>query len=128
MTSPRITKFFLLICAVLLSASDAFAQKPTPIHNGEVLSGALTAMRSKKTKTITFQLTTEPRRLPPPNGLCNLETGPEVFQIVTNSDDDTKALKPFIGKSVALKANEFSCAREAGQFSDALVTKWSVVQ
>jgi hypothetical protein len=117
-----------LACAVLLGASDAFAQKPTPIHNGEVLSGALTAMRSKKTKGITFQLTTEPRRLPPPNGLCNLETGPEVFQIVTNSDADAKALKPFIGKNVALKANEFSCAGEAGQFSDALVTKWSVVQ
>jgi hypothetical protein len=128
MTSRRTAKFLILVCAALLSASDAFAQKPTPIQNGEILSGALTAMKSKKTKSITFQLTTAPRRLPPPNGLCNLETGPETFQIVTNSDADAKALKPFIGKSVALKVNEFSCAREAGQFSDALVTKWSVVQ
>ena len=128
MTSRHIPKSLILICVALLSASHAFAEKAKPIHNGEVLSGALTAMRSKRTKEITFQLTTEPRRLPPPSGLCNLETGPETFQIVTNSDADTKALKPFIGKSVALKANEFSCAREAGQFSDALVTKWSVVQ
>ena len=35
---------------------------------------------------MTFQLASEPRRLPPPNGLCNLETGPETFQIVTNND------------------------------------------
>ena len=52
----------------------------------------------------------------------------ETFQIVTNSDAEMKALKAFIGKTVALKADELSCAQEAGQFSDAIVTKWSVVQ
>ena len=91
MTSRRISKFLILICAALLSASSAFAQKPTPIYNGEVLSGALTAMRSKKAKGITFQLTSEPRRLPAPAGLCNLETGPEIFQIVTNSAEIGRA-------------------------------------
>lgn len=128
MTSQPILKFLIAICAALPCASNAFAQQAKPIHSGEVLSGELTAMRSKKTKGITFQLTSEPRRLPAPSGLCNLTTGPETFQIVTNSDAETKALKPFIGKSVALKANEMSCAQEAGQFSDAVVTKWSVVQ
>ena len=34
--------------------------------------------------------------------MCNLETGPETFQIVTNSDAEAAALKPFIGKSIAL--------------------------
>ncbi|HEX7789931.1 MAG TPA: hypothetical protein VF467_05315, partial [Afipia sp.] len=66
-------------------------------------------------------------RLPGPTGLCNLETGPETFQIVTNSDAEAAALKPFIGKSIALKANEMACAQAAGQMSDAIVTKWSVV-
>ena len=127
MTSRRIAKFLILICSVLLSASDAFAQKPTPIHNGEVLSGALTAMKSKRTKVITFQLTTEPRRLPAPAGLCNLETGPETFQIVTNNAAEAAELKPFIGKTVSVKANEMSCPQDAQKFSDAIVTKWSLV-
>lgn len=117
-------------CLAMLMPPDALAQqKAKPLNSGEVLSGELTAMRSgpKKKRVITYQLTSEPRRLPAPAGLCNLETGPETFQIVTNSDAEAAALKPFIGKSIALKANELSCAQAAGQLSDAIVTKWSVV-
>jgi hypothetical protein len=66
--------------------------------------------------------------LPPPSGLCNLETGPETFQIVTSSNTEVASLKPYLGKTVALKANEMACAQEAGQFSDAIVTKWNVVK
>src|SRR3954468_10802564 len=60
-----------------------------PINAGDVLSGELNAMRtgSKKGKHVaTYQLTSQPRRLPAPNGLCGLETGPETFQIVTSSE------------------------------------------
>lgn len=117
-------------CLSVLISSDALAQqKAKPLKTGEVLSGELTAMRSgpKKKRVITYQLTSEPRRLPSPSGMCNLETGPETFQIVTNSDAEIAALKPYIGKSIALKANELSCAQAAGQLSDAIVTKWSVV-
>ncbi len=97
---------------------------------GDVLSGGLTVMRGsrKKNRPMTFQLTSEPRRLPPPSGMCNLETGPETFQIVTNSDAEVSALKPFIGKDVSIKAVEMACAQDADQWSDAIVTKWSVVK
>ena len=111
----------------LSCASPAFAAKAKPLNTGEILSGELTAMRRKKTKGITFQLTSEPRRLPAPAGLCNLETGPETFQIVTNSASEAAELKPFIGKTVSQKANEMSCPQDAQQFSDAIVTKWSLV-
>ena len=117
-------------CLSVLISSDALAQqKAKPLKTGEVLSGELTAMRSgpKRKRVITYQLTSEPRRLPAPSGMCNLETGPETFQIVTNSDAEIAALKPYIGKSIALKANELSCAQVAGQLSDAIVTKRSVV-
>ena len=116
-----------LFGVVLSCASPAFAAKAKPLNTGEILSGELTAMRSKKIKGITFQLTSEPRRLPPPSGLCNLETGPETFQIVANSAAEAAELKPFIGKTVSLKANEMSCPQDAQQFSDAIVTKWSLV-
>jgi hypothetical protein len=101
------------------------------IKVGDVLSGQLNALRSRGGKkgkhAATYQLTSEPHRLPPPNGLCNLETGPETFEIVTNSDADAAKLKPFAGKDIALKIGEVVCADGAGQMSEAIVTKWSVV-
>ena len=82
----------------------------------------------KKGKRVnTYQLVSEPRRLPPPNGLCNLETGPETFQIVTSSEAQTAQLKGFIGKEISVKVDEVACAQDAGQMSEAVITKWSVV-
>jgi hypothetical protein len=101
------------------------------INAGDVLSGQLNALRArggKKGKRVaTYQLTSEPRRLPPPNGLCGLETGPETFQIVTSNDAQAAQLKGFVGKEVSVKVDEVACAQDAGQYSEAVVTKWSVV-
>jgi len=133
---------FALIMAMAFAAPAAAAQsaqqsEPVPpkagklINAGDVLSGELNAMRirgGKKGKRVsTYQLVSEPRRLPPPNGLCNLETGPETFQIVTSNDAQAAQLKGFIGKAISLKVDEVACAQEAGQMSEAVVTKWSVV-
>jgi hypothetical protein len=96
-----------------------------------VLTGELNVMKlrgGKKGKRVaTYQVTSEPRRLPSANGLCGLETGPETFQIVTNSDAQASQLKNFLGKEVSLRVDEVACSQEAGQMSDAIVTKWSVV-
>ena len=116
-----------VVAIVLAGAFDAQAQQA--IKNGDVLSGKLNAMRSRANgkRINTFQLVSEPHRLPPPNGLCNLETGPETFQIVTNNEAQAAQLKAFIGKEISLKVDEVACAQEAGQLSEAVVTKWSVV-
>ena len=123
----------VMAVSIIATVPDAAAaQAPKPIKNGEVLSGELRVMRSRAEKgkrTNTYQvISTEGRRIPGPDGLCNLETGPETFQIVTNGDADVNRLKPFIGKTISIKANEMSCATAAGQVSDALVSKWSIVQ
>jgi hypothetical protein len=141
MTGSDFGKCFAVavVVAIALGGFDARAQQPAEpaakpgklISAGDILSGQLNAMRvrgGKKGKRInTYQLVSEPRRLPPPNGLCNLETGPETFQIVTNSDAQTAQLKGFIGKEISVKVDEVSCAQDAGQMSEAVVTKWSVV-
>ena len=116
-----------VVAIALAGAFDAPAQQA--IKNGDVLTGKLNAVRSRANgeRVNTFQLVSEPHRLPPPNGLCNLETGPETFQIVTNNDAQAAQLKAFIGKQVSLKVDEVACAQEAGQMSEAVVTKWSVV-
>jgi hypothetical protein len=139
MTKRQFAKRLALaaVIAGTFAAPVAMAQQAEPakagkmINAGDVLSGELNALRvrgGKKGKRIaTYQLTSEPRRLPPPNGLCGLETGPETFQIVTNSDAQAAQLKGFIGKEVSLKVDEVACAQDAGQMSEAIVTKWSVV-
>jgi hypothetical protein len=129
---------FAAILAVALVAPSAWAQqaepvaKPgKPINAGDVLSGELNAMKvrgGKKGKRVpTYQITSEPRRLPAPSGLCNLETGPETFQLVTSSDAQAAQLKNFIGKEISVKVDEVACAQDAGQMSEAVITKWSVV-
>jgi hypothetical protein len=103
----------------------------TLIKAGDVLSGELNALRSRGGKkgkpAATYQLTSQPHRLPPPGGLCGLETGPETFQIVTNGDADVAKLKSFVGKEISLKVDELACAESAGQMSEAIVSKWSLV-
>ena len=75
MTKPRFGKrsCFVFMMAVTLAASSASAQqaepasKPgKPIHAGEVLSGELNAMKGGKKgkRAATYQITSEPRRLP----------------------------------------------------------------
>jgi hypothetical protein len=128
-----------IVALALTGAPDAQAQqteapaKPGKLINaGDILSGQLNAMRmrgGKKGKRVnTYQLVSEPRRLPPPNGLCNLETGPETFQIITSSDAQTAQLKGFVGKQISLKVDEVACAQDPGVMSEAVVTKWSVVK
>ena len=110
---------------------SAKPKAPVAMKVGDILSGQLTAMKmrakGKGKRVPTYQLVSEPRRLPAPGGLCDLETGPETFQIVTTSDAQTAQLKKFIGKDVSLKVDQVACAVEAGVMSEAVVTKWSLV-
>ena len=122
-----------------LAASASAAQQAEPpriagkpIQAGDILSGELMMMQVRDTKdggkrVPTYQITSEPRRLPQPGGLCNLETGPETFQLITSSDAQAAQLKNFIGKEISVKVDEVACAQEAGQTSEAVITKWSVV-
>jgi hypothetical protein len=134
--AKRLAAASILVATFVASAAFAQQAEPAPkagkpINAGDVLSGELNAMRirggQKGKRVATYQLTSEPRRLPPPNGLCGLETGPETFQIVTNNDAQATQLKGFVGKAVSLKVDELACAQDAGQMSEAVVTKWSVV-
>jgi hypothetical protein len=141
MTKSRFAR--RLACAAILTAAfvgpvalaevgEPQLKAGKPINTGEVLSGELNAMRVRGGKSgkrvATYQLTSEPRRLPPPSGLCNLETGPETFQLITTSEAQAAQLKGLVGKEISVKVDEVACALEAGQMTDAVVTKWSVVK
>jgi hypothetical protein len=126
----------IIAAALIMPAASAQQAEPEPkpgklIKAGDVLSGELNALRGrggKKGKRVaTYQLTSEPRRLSPPNDLCGLETGPETFQIVTNNEAQAAQLKGLVGKEVSLRVDEVACSENAGQMSEAVVTKWSLV-
>jgi hypothetical protein len=144
MTKRRFAKRsgFVLVMVMAFAAPAASAQsvqqeEPAPakagklINAGDILTGELNAMRTKGgrrgPKTATYQITSAARRLPPPSGLCNLETGPETFQLVITSDAQAAQLKSKVGKEISVKVDEVACAEAAGQMSEAVVTKWSVV-
>jgi hypothetical protein len=126
----------LVLAPACAQQAEPARQEPAkvakPINTGDVLSGELTAMRvrggAKGKRVATYQITSEPRRLPPPNGLCNLETGPETFQLITSSDSQATELKRLVGKEISVKVDEISCAQDAGQMTEAVVTRWSVVK
>lgn len=140
MTKPRFARgraCAFILAALAGSAALAQQQEPAtkpgkPIARGDVLSGELTAMRvksgNKGKRAATYQITSEPRRLPQPGGLCNLETGPETFQLITASSAQAAQLKALVGKAIAVKVGEIACAQDAGQVSEAVVTKWSLVK
>ena len=130
--------FLMAVAFAAPAASAQSAQQAEPaapkagklINAGDILSGELTTIktRGKRGKAATYQITSEARRLPPPSGLCNLETGPETFQLVTTSDAQAAQLKGFVGKSISVKVDEVSCAQDPGQMTEAVITKWSVVK
>jgi hypothetical protein len=130
----RVTTWAAMTAAACFIGFAARAAEPVPapkaLSVGDVLSGQLNNLRghdAKGKRNAVFQLTSEPRRLPAPAGLCNLENGPETFEIVTTSEAQAGQLRKLVGKQVALKVAEMSCADKAGQMSEAQVTKWSVV-
>ena len=122
---------FAAPCAIA-QQSDAPQKPGKMIRSGDVLSGELSALKVRDAKNrgkrvATYQITSEPRRLPPPNGLCNLETGPETFQLIPTNDAQAAQLKSLSGKEISVKVDEVACAKDAGEMSEAIVTKWSVV-
>jgi len=138
MTKPGFGKRLAMGAILLLAASplaqaqqgDGPQKAGKPINAGDVLSGELSALhlRAMKPGESAYQITSEPRRLPPPSGLCNLETGPETFQLITSNRAQAAQLKGLLGKQVAVRVDEVACAQDAIQISEAVVTKWSLVK
>ncbi|MGJ4998541.1 hypothetical protein ACQR0Z_29230 [Bradyrhizobium sp. HKCCYLS3077] len=122
----------LSVPSVLAQQGEVAQKAGKPLNTGDVLSGELNALKVKGAKpgqpTAAYQITSEPRRLPPPSGLCNLETGPETFQLVTATPAQASQLKGLLGKQIAVKVDEIACAQDAGQISEAVVTKWTLVK
>ncbi|MGY3622070.1 hypothetical protein [Bradyrhizobium sp. USDA 10063] len=131
----------LSLASILLASfpgAAAWAQEPAhaelnrPINPGDVLSGELNALRGRDAKNYkkvtTYQIITVPRRLPEPDALCNLEIGPVTFELLTTGEEHANQLRARVGKRISVKVEEIACAEEAGQMSEAVIKKWSLVK
>ena len=140
MTKPRFGRrlAYASLLALALTVPPAIAQQGGVslkagklLRAGDILSGELNSMRVRSGKdgkrVATYEITSEPRRLPPPNGLCDLMTGPETFQLITTSEAQTAQLKRLVGKEVSVRIGNVTCARDIGQMNEAIVSKWTVV-
>ncbi|MCA6107977.1 hypothetical protein [Bradyrhizobium cenepequi] len=141
MTNDRLAISLALALFLLASFPGAEARAEEPayarlkagavISTGDVLSGELYALRKRDAgnrMNVTYQIITAPRRLPEPNALCNLETGPVTFQLLTTGEEHASQLKPLVGKRISVKVDEIACAEDAGQMSEAVVKRWSLVR
>jgi len=104
---PRLFAVFATILLAASAAQEAAAQlKAKPLKAGEVLSGQLTAMRSgpRKKRVITYQLTSEPRLLPPPALIMGAKMGGGGVDNLEPAFTRLAALKPYIGATVQTSA------------------------
>ncbi|QHO77775.1 hypothetical protein ACH79_39400 [Bradyrhizobium sp. CCBAU 051011] len=139
MTKDRFAMGFALAFILMASFPGAAgAEEPTyaglnggvPINVGDVLSGELYALRirgAKHGKKVAYQIISTPRRLPEPDGLCKLETGPVMFHLLTTGEAQANQLKPLVGKRISVKVDEIACA-DAEQMSEAVIKKWNLVK
>ena len=118
----------LLIGLGLVPLNPARVEAQQSLAIGGVLSGQLNAVsiHVKGKKITTYQIASAPRKLPGPNGLCNLETGPETFQLVIRDDNDVKSLKKYLGKTVSVKASALACPQDPTEIADAVVKSWAL--
>ncbi|WP_024510024.1 hypothetical protein [Bradyrhizobium sp. ARR65] len=102
-----------------------------PINIGDALAGELDVLqvldRKSGKKIVAYQITSEPRQLPSPNGLCGLETGPETFQLTTIGDAAAE-LSTLVGRKISVKVDDIACAENAADVSEAVVRKWRLVK
>jgi hypothetical protein len=111
---------------VSLMQTGAEAQQLLPL--GGVISGELNAVsiHVDGKKITTYQISSAARKLPGPNGLCNLETGPETFQLAIHGDNDVKALKKYLGKTISVKASALACPQDPTEIAEAVVKSWTL--
>ena len=127
----RATTIALSLAAFAISVPQkAVAEQPQLLRSGGVLSGelALVAGHAEGKRVTMYQITSEPRKLPGPDGLCNLETGPETFKLVTRGDGDEKVLKKLVGKTISIQAKELACPQGPADIADAVVKSWALAQ
>jgi hypothetical protein len=127
----------LMIAVVLLAApaiepAAVFAADAQPaIKAGDILTGKLRLVRTHHdngTKIEAYQIVSAPLTMPSDDGFCEDGKGVTTFHLFTMNNAERNVLKPLLGKTVAVKADELFCSQTAWHIGDVAVPKWKIVK
>src|SRR5690606_31874456 len=109
-------QFFLTAsgwCALAVGLSThagGTAAAKKALRGSDVVTGELNIMQVRmqghRGRVDTFHIVSEARRLMGADSMCNLETGPETFQVIAHDDAEAKRLRALRGKTVSIKVKE----------------------
>jgi len=112
--------------AALISAASA----QQPIKEGDTLSGKLRLVATRHpngTKIEAWQIVSQPRMMPANDDFCDYKNGATTFHLFTMTDALRKQLKPWLGKTVTVKAAALFCSETAWHIGDVAVPQWLLV-
>jgi hypothetical protein len=115
--------------AVLLMSAPAEAQQP--IKDGDTLTGKLRVVPTRHpngTKIEAYQIVSAPRMMPADDEFCESGKGATAFHLFTMTEAARKQLKPWLGKTVTVKATALFCSHTAWHIGDVAVPEWTLVK
>jgi hypothetical protein len=125
----RIAGLVAVVGLALLMGAPASAQQP--IKDGDTLTGTLrlvSARHPNGTKIEAYQIVSAPRMMPADDDFCEAGKGVTTFHLFAMNDAAKKQLKPYLGKTVTVKANALFCSQTAWHIGDVAVPEWTVVK
>jgi hypothetical protein len=114
--------------AALLTCTAANAQQP--IKEGDTLTGKLRLVATRHpngTKLEAYQIVSEPRMMPANDDFCDYDKGATTFHLFTMTDALRKQLKPWLGKTITVRATALFCSETAWHIGDVAVPQWTIV-
>jgi hypothetical protein len=115
--------------AALLFCTAANAQQP--IKEGDALTGKLRLVQARHpngTRLIAYQIVSAPRMMPANDDFCDYDKGATTFHLFTMTDALKKQLKPWLGKTVAVRTDALFCSETAWHIGDVAVPQWTLVK
>jgi hypothetical protein len=114
--------------AALLTCTAANTQQP--IKEGDALTGKLRLVATRHpngTKLEAYQIVSEPRMMPANDDFCDYDKAATTFHLFTMTDALRKQLKPWLGKTITVRATALFCSETAWHIGDVAVPQWTIV-
>jgi hypothetical protein len=120
---------FAALVTGILPGSVARAQQA--IKAGDIVTGRLRLVHTSHpngSRIDAYQIVSVPRTMPSGDDFCEDGKGVTTFHLFTMNDAERNSLKPWLGKTIAVKAAELFCAQTAWHIGDVAVPKWTIAK
>jgi hypothetical protein len=130
------TAGFVFVVGVLFAglANESFvgvARAQEAIKAGGMLTGRLRLVHTSHpngSRIDAYQIVSVPRTMPSDDDFCEDGKAVTTFHLFTMNDAERSSLKPLLGRTIAVKADELFCAQTAWHIGDVAVPKWAIAK